>query len=31
MYADLLNWSLEEGDGLVAYNGTVGANEQWIL
>ena len=31
MYADLLNWSLAAGATLCAYNGSVGANEQWIL
>lgn len=31
MYADLLNWSLAAGSTLCSYNGTVGANEQWIL
>ena len=29
MYADVLNWSTVTGGTLIAYNGTVGSNEQW--
>lgn len=31
MYADVLNWSIGNGGSLIAYNGSVGANEQWVL
>lgn len=31
MYADVLNWSIANGGSLIAYNGSVGANEQWVL
>lgn len=31
LYADVLNWSVSNGGSLIAYNGTVGSNEQWVL
>ena len=31
MKLDVLNWSLEDKGGIILYNGSLGANEQWLL